>query len=70
MATVAEQLQTAKAQAAAILVQITLSPKPSYNLEGQSVQHTEYVRMLTDSIKAINELQQAESPFLAVSQMI
>ena len=39
------------------------SPKPSYSLDGQSVQHNDYLKMLLEGIKTALELLQMIEPF-------
>lgn len=64
MATVLENLETTQANIAAILVQITTNPKPTYSIDGQSVSWESYFKTLTDQLKAINELIAVQSgPF-------
>lgn len=52
----ATELTTIRDQAVARLKEITASPKPSYNVNGQQVGWTDYQRMLMEQIKALNEL--------------
>ena len=49
-------LQTVKSQAIARLKEITLTKKPSYDVDGQRVSWTEYHKMLTEQLKELNEL--------------
>ena len=53
MATPLENLQTAYEQVCANLVAITATPKPSYNIDGQDVDWTEYMKMLTEQLEAL-----------------
>lgn len=57
------ELQTIYEQLITALKVATLSPKPSYSIEGQSVQHGQYLEMLTKSIKEVQELQQIIDPY-------
>lgn len=66
MATVTENLTTAKENLAAKLAELTASPKPSYSIEGQSISWGEYYSMLTAQMKAINELLNQEATPLEV----
>jgi hypothetical protein len=50
MATDAENIATIKSNALATLAEITASPKPSYNIDGQSVSWTEYQKMLMEQV--------------------
>jgi DNA-binding ferritin-like protein len=56
MATYMENLETARDQCAERLVEITASPKPSYNVNGQQVSWTAYQQMLTKQISELNSL--------------
>lgn len=57
-----EDLITTRDQMAAILVEITADPKPSYSIDGQTVQWSAYFRMLTDKLEAINNLLAGADP--------
>ena len=63
MATDAENLATAKSNFLAKLAEISVSPKPSYVVDGQSVSWTEYYKFLTTAIADINALTNDETPF-------
>lgn len=56
MPTDLQNLATAKSNLISTLASITANPQPSYSLDGESVSWADYQRMLTDQIKAINEL--------------
>lgn len=45
------------------------NPKPNYSIGGQSVSHADYLRSLSDSIKATGELQGILDPYLIVTNM-
>jgi hypothetical protein len=45
-----QQLETIKSQTLAILADITANPKPSYNIDGQSISWTEYLGQLQRTI--------------------
>lgn len=68
MATYLENLTTARDQIAANLVEITASPKPSYDIDGQRVEWTDYFKALTDQLARMNELLNGAEPFEEVSQ--
>lgn len=70
MPTDAEQLATIKSNYLATLAAISADPKPSYNIDGQSVSWTEYQAMLMDKVKAINDLINDEGPFILNSRGI
>lgn len=63
MATDAEELAAIKTLAIARLKELLASPKPSYNVDGQSVSWNEYHRMLVEQIKSIDEILGADEPF-------
>ncbi len=63
MPTDAQQLATIKSQILANLVAITESPKPSYMIDGQSIQWGAYHRMLLDELAVINDQINAGTPF-------
>lgn len=50
MPTNAEQLATIKEQSLAIMVTLTESPKPTYNIDGQSVSWNAYMDMLQKKV--------------------
>lgn len=57
-------LQQTKAQVLADLAAITANPKPSYSINGQNVQWTEYFDRLTGRVAELNRLIQVEGgPF-------
>jgi len=57
-------LTTARTNVANLLATITANPKPSYAINGQSVQWTEYYKVLLESLKTLNEqIQVAGGPF-------
>ena len=62
MPTTLENLQTTKSNIAALLVELTTNPKPTYSIDGQVVSWSEYFQMLTGQMKALNELINSEEP--------
>lgn len=52
----ATNLSTLRTQISQRLVEITASPKPSYNVNGQQVAWNEYFKALTDQLDKINAL--------------
>jgi len=68
MATPAENLQTVYENVCKQLAEITENPKPSYMIDGQSVQWTAYLRMLTDQLETIKAAMAAETPWEVHSQ--
>lgn len=63
MPTDAAQLATIKSQILANLVEITESPKPTYNVDGQNVLWTAYHKMLIDELAVIDGLISAASTY-------
>lgn len=55
MATITENLVTAKANLAANLAAITANPKPSYSVDGKAYSWTEYMTALLAAMKSIDE---------------
>ena len=51
-----DDVETARDQAAALLVQITASPKPTYSVLGKTYSWTDYTRMLREQISGCNQL--------------
>lgn len=54
MATISENLTTAKTNFAQQLADLSANPKPSYTVDGKSYQWGEYLKFLTDSMAAVN----------------
>jgi hypothetical protein len=54
MPTDQEQLETIKSQTLAQLVSLRASPKPTYNIDGQTVSWTDYLRSLEETITWCN----------------
>lgn len=52
---VIDSLRTARANYAAQLEQLSASPKPTYNVDGQSFSWTEYQKFLLESIDDLNK---------------
>lgn len=50
------QLTTALNSAVAAFVIACATPKPNYSIDGQSVSYGDYLRMLTEAIKATLDL--------------
>ena len=62
-------LIAARDNAAAMLVEITKSPKPSYTVHGHSVSWTEYQKMLLGQIAEINKQITQGTPFEFITAM-
>jgi hypothetical protein len=58
MATPAQNLDTAIANVALQIVNVTANPKPSYNVDGEQVQWTEYLEMLQSQLNALMKSRQ------------
>lgn len=68
MPTDAEQLATIKTQTLAIIVSITASPKPSYNIDGQSISWGDYLKQLQDSVAFVDTQLASIAPYEIHSQ--
>jgi hypothetical protein len=69
MATIAENLATAKAGFARQLAEISANPKPSYTVDGRTYNWNEYLRFLMESMKSLDEaIQSEEGPIEVVIQ--
>lgn len=62
MATYAENLVTARDNLAAKIAAISADPKPTYTDGTRTVSWETYYRMLSDQLKAMNELIAAATP--------
>jgi hypothetical protein len=49
-----EQLETIKSQTLTQLVSLRASPKPTYNIDGQTVSWTDYLRSLEETVAWCN----------------
>lgn len=58
MATAAQNLDQAIANITLQLANVTANPKPSYNVDGEQVQWTEYQQMLQDKLNALMKSRQ------------
>jgi len=63
MPTDLEQLRTIKSQALAQLVELRANPKPSYQIDGQQVAWTEYLRQLQLTVDWCDNKLAAAEPF-------
>lgn len=55
MMAVIDSLRTARTNYAAQLEALSASPKPTYNVDGQSFSWTEYQKFLLESIRQLDE---------------
>lgn len=58
-----DTLKTIKTQTLALLADLTESPKPSYNIDGQQVSWMAYQKLLFDQLESLNKQIAAEEPF-------
>lgn len=56
-----DTLKTARSSAVARLAEVLATPKPSYNIDGQSVDWNGYVAQLRASIRELDEMIATES---------
>ena len=56
-------LEDARDNIATLLKNMTANPKPSYSIDGQTIQWSAYFRMLTDKLETINQAISAGNPF-------
>lgn len=68
MPTNAEQLATIKTQTLAIIVTITANPKPSYNIDGQSISWGDYLKQLEGTIAFVDKQLASIAPYEIHSQ--
>ena len=65
-----DDLGTAITQVAAQIKDLTLNPKPSYSVNGQSVSWESYLSMLTEQLIKLQTAQQSlAGPFQRISRM-
>lgn len=62
-----DDLTTARDNFAAKLAEVSASPKPTYNIDGQSVSWTEYYKFLSDQVERLNVQISSGDPFEVVS---
>ncbi len=68
MATAVQNIDTAIANCAAQLADVTANPKPTYTAGGRTFNWTEYLKFLTDSMMALQVAKQAAGgPFVVRS---
>lgn len=63
-----EQIETIKRQTLAQLVELRANPKPSYNIDGQTVSWTSYLESLERSVEWCNLQLRGLEPGEVVSQ--
>jgi len=52
----ATNLETTRLNISKLIVELTENPKPSYSVNGQTIQWSAYMNMLTESLKRIKAL--------------
>lgn len=68
-ATYLQNLQTAQANIAQLIADITTNPKPTYSIDGESISWESYLSMLLDKQETLDKtIQRAQSPFCQVSR--
>lgn len=50
-----DTLTTIKTQILSNIEDVTLNPKPNYNIDGQSISWSEYLKSLFDSLAMVNQ---------------
>jgi hypothetical protein len=63
MSTDPERLAAIKSQALATLASVTATPKPSYQIDGQTVSWGEYIRQLTNLVEWCDRQLAGDEPF-------
>ena len=63
MASDGEQIALIKSQTLALIAAITANPKPTYDIDGQSVAWTEYLRRLQETVAWCDGRLATEGPF-------
>jgi len=65
-----DTLRIAKSNVIALLEEISRSPKPNYDIDGQEVLWADYFKMLTQQVEMFNTLiQREDDPLEFMSQM-
>lgn len=68
MPTDAEQIATIRTQTYALIVDMTANPKPSYDIDGQSISWAEYLKTLQATVNWCDQQTIGGEPFEIVSQ--
>jgi len=63
-----EQIAAIKTQTLALIAQITAEPKPTYDIDGQSIAWSDYLKQLRETVEWCNERLAGEEPFEVRSQ--
>jgi hypothetical protein len=59
----ATTIATIKSQTLDVIVEITVNPHPSYDIDGQSISWGEYLAQLQNTVEWCNKQAVAEEPF-------
>ena len=70
MATNKAQLETIKSQTLQIIVDITTNRKPTYTIDGQSIEWNDYLAKLRETVNWCNKQLATEDPGETISQAI
>jgi hypothetical protein len=65
-----QQLRTIRSQTLALIAELTAQPKPTYQVEGQSVSWNEYLARLQETVDWCERKLAGEEPFEIRSQGI
>jgi hypothetical protein len=65
-----QQLRTIRSQTLALIAELTAKPKPTYQVEGQSVSWNEYLARLHETVDWCERKLAGEEPFEIRSQGI
>jgi hypothetical protein len=68
MPTDAEQLALIKTQTLAVIVEITATPNPTYNIDGQNISWGDYLRQLQGTIAFVDTQLASLAPYEIHSQ--
>ncbi len=60
-------LNTIRQQTLAIIAEVTTSPKPSYSIDGQSVEWSDYLKQLQATVEWCDHQIAAETPVEVIS---
>jgi len=64
----AQQIATIKTQTLAVIADLTANPKPTYNIDGQTIAWGDYLEQLRKTVDWCNQKLAGEEPFEFRSQ--
>lgn len=70
MATVLENLKTARDNIGEKIAELSANPKPTYSVNGVSFSHAEYLKGLQDSLDSLTTQILRYEPYCYVSQVL